>query len=95
MLPPVPELDPPVEFELEDVLTRSSGLIPEPVLTVETLGLVKAGRLSPPQSMATVPVGETEMIFALADVAVEDVHSPSQKVKTGAIPVPALFTANA
>ena len=65
-------------------LTTTQLLTSEPSLTAVTVGFPKVGKVSPPFSIATVPVEESVIIFELATVAVSRVQF-SQKVKTGEI----------
>ena len=61
------------------VQTESRGFTDDVLGTDVTSGLLNVGTLSPPCIMATVPLGDTYTIFALADVAVAGVHVPLQK----------------
>jgi len=68
--------------------TASRGLICDALSMVEFVGSVNVGMVSPPESIADVPVGDTKTMFELTAVAVEAVHGSSQKtvgLSTGAI----------
>ena len=63
--------------------TATHAFMSEPGSTFVTVGFPKVGIVSPPLSIATVPVGEMEMTLELAAVAVCSVQFSLQMVKTG------------